>query len=101
RCDNHAVHSVPTRRSSDVETGRKRPGKNPLRQSVIPCDGNGRCANLAKIASPQHLNKTIGERIIRCLEVPGKLRTENEQSANDGDRKSTRLNASHVKSSYA
>src|SRR5690606_40660052 len=86
------IHSFPTRRSSDLETGRLR--------SVLP-GGVNRCGSSVVFPGPPE----CGE----LKRAGGKLRPA-IQGAGDSclglgailrDRKSTRLNSSHVKISYA
>src|SRR5207253_8680538 len=82
----HALHSFPTRRSSDLRAGLERSrnaeltGERNEFQSVID----------------QLLNKKReGEDVRTTLDPKG------QQAAFAGDRKSTRLNSSHVAISYA
>src|SRR5690606_41175313 len=96
--DHRALHSFPTRRSSDLQ-GRNKASTNIETQSssdfwqelndtlrmLVP-DGEGR--NVV-------INDATGVIMVRAM--PDELRSV----ANYLDRKSTRLNSSHVKISYA
>src|SRR5690606_41836241 len=87
------LHSFPTRRSSDLR--RHRGG----RDGVDPCQCPPRSA--------EHRRPTLGDRCTlgarrRSPAVPGLRRpVAVPERAGDQDRKSTRLNSSHVKISYA
>src|SRR5690242_20923948 len=80
------LHSFPTRRSSDL--GPTDPtGPRPLPTS------SGRTAVLARASHSRIAGKIVTERVRRM--------SENGREGIDGDRKSTRLNSSHMSISYA
>src|SRR5690606_42080452 len=87
-CDTAPIHSFPTRRSSDLQLADDKGGNESARRHV---------AGIVRLAGSAHLHKEgeiplagvakhkLSQRLQRPLE----------------DRKSTRLNSSHVKISYA
>src|SRR5690606_41217897 len=89
-------HSVPTRRSSDLE------------ETSIPINYDDLITDLKVgdritvdngLINLQVLSKD--ERIMRCRVIDGGVLKSKRHVNLPGDRKSTRLNSSHVKSSYA
>src|SRR5690606_40076962 len=80
------LHSFPTRRSSDLLLGRERGG--PRRQALLQ-----RLLQLHPGQAPSHLRDAA--RLARAGRAGARGRPA------DADRKSTRLNSSHVKISYA
>src|SRR5690606_41277358 len=95
------LHSFPTRRSSDLEeTG---PGikltVRPINQALIPGDS-------PQTVSPITLKRLINELNMygaKHISIDGErlVNTTVIRDINGEDRKSTRLNSSHVKISYA
>src|SRR5690606_41392649 len=88
-CHRRELHSFPTRRSSDLRTGSRAPDST--RMMEVPC------LTLRRRLSLRHVQ---GSRSCSSW-----ARFESGFSLPDGvargDRKSTRLNSSHVKISYA
>src|SRR5690606_39704685 len=82
--DPRALHSFPTRRSSDLDPGSVRAAERAFRGPTVP-DGHP-----AQRASGRGTQLRVAGAGLRQA-VPGCR----------GDRKSTRLNSSHVKISYA
>src|SRR5690606_40509001 len=76
-----ALHSFPTRRSSDLNARSRQDGP-------VTAAGLGRVGRRRGIAAPQTRNET-------------RLDHADADIYREGDRKSTRLNSSHVKISYA
>src|SRR5690606_41509473 len=92
--DLHHLHSFPTRRSSDLTGHRARRGKARRTSSLEDVAGVGpkRRRDLLKhFGGLQELNRASIDEIAKAPGISKKL----------ADRKSTRLNSSHVKISYA
>src|SRR5699024_12390735 len=88
-----AVHSLPTRRSSDLSCTTAAVAKISAAQSTAKSQLN--FANFGRIAENQPtLHKEIDH-------GGGSLRKDKRCHQRVGDRKSTRLNSSHVSISYA
>src|SRR5699024_12298790 len=79
--DSTTIHSFPTRRSSDLGKGRRRPRRSLRTKTVHPG---------SHAAGGYHL-------AVHCLRAS----TGEDNGQQGEDRKSTRLNSSHVSSSYA
>src|SRR5690606_41225518 len=88
------LHSFPTRRSSDLFNNEDDEGSW-LEKRVADTD--------YKTAEDTIINNELGEAIYNCLsKLPPKQATVFRLKTIEGlDRKSTRLNSSHVKISYA
>src|SRR5207302_3772421 len=86
------LHSFPTRRSSDLHRWRDRSCDDPHRVSKSP-----RVAELPYPCSLPH-RSLHGQ---RPYPFRGKGRVVSRTAGDPADRKSTRLNSSHVKISYA
>src|SRR5690606_41649708 len=99
-------HSCPTRRSSDLswraelyKDGRRESATFPTKQQAAAW-AQQREAELIGVRLPEHTVREALQRYAR--EVAPKHRGERWELARLGlDRKSTRLNSSHVKGSYA
>src|SRR5690606_41519966 len=86
-----ALHSLPTRRSSDLPPGDGSTGQRVRWRAVLAADSE---------AHPQDGGR--GDQSLRVQMIVGITRVRNEALIlADTDRKSTRLNSSHVKISYA
>src|SRR5207249_10208228 len=91
------LHSFPTRRSSDLPVRRPmKPGQRPPR----PHQPNGRCTRVTLAC--RHLSNSLRAVLSRLLTLLQKLIASLALLLLvAGDRKSTRLNSSHVSISYA
>src|SRR5690606_41426072 len=87
-CDRPASHSFPTRRSSDLPQLRLR---HHLIVMLPPCRKPG----IGKLSIIVRLHQ------IGLCDLAGEIRPAEPRNEIEQDRKSTRLNSSHVKSSYA
>src|SRR5690606_40277667 len=94
-------HSFPTRRSSDLQN--RLVGRDPLAarctgvELVSPVAASRRCDNVGQSL----LSISRGNHGGGCHGKAGGCRAAQETAAIYSDRKSTRLNSSHVKISYA
>src|SRR5690606_41982144 len=92
------LHSFPTRRSSDLEEEADYLGYlPPILQNVLEYQEIAKAVNPEIIALKQAVNKVLNEQFIQSAEDTLEWREEEFKI----DRKSTRLNSSHVKISYA
>src|SRR5690606_40884880 len=100
--DTHTLtlHSLPTRRSSDLSSTKLTPLTT--RPPVTSRQGMMR---LASMSGPQLVGTRLGGREVQIARVDGAAGDDTLDAfvlhRTQGDRKSTRLNSSHVKSSYA
>src|SRR5699024_12438633 len=89
-----ALHSFPTRRSSDLHA-RRRQGAGPPDPAAparsSPGGGDGR----------HHHRQRAGQRLGLGPGAPVSRMTNDKEASTWSDRKSTRLNSSHVSTSYA
>src|SRR5207253_5781147 len=93
----HNLHSLPTRRSSDLEDRKPEIRNDNLNRSVEELELSVRSYNCLKNANIQ----TIGELVQKSENEMLKTKNFGRKSLNEIDRKSTRLNSSHVAISYA
>src|SRR5690606_41871188 len=93
--DHRDLHSFPTRRSSDLN---RRASRVVRHGNVVP----GAVGSCLREAASLVIVVSVVRADFGCrLLGPARLPWRSEQDLKGGDRKSTRLNSSHVKISYA
>src|SRR5207249_10268121 len=88
------LHSFPTRRSSDLRTGGHRQFWPPVSDGAPPVRSGGALRS-------GHLRRQYGERGLGSALESAQARDPRARGGPAEDRKSTRLNSSHVSISYA
>src|SRR5690606_40930665 len=94
---NRAVHTFPTRRSSDLASGA---GAQNMRE-LISQMGAIHASVADKLADPASAILEIDRQVAETMRSEGFPRDNFGHPLAGRDRKSTRLNSSHVKKSYA
>src|SRR5690606_41708936 len=99
-CAPRLLHSVPTRRSSDLSAV---VGVDPAFMGLGPIPATKKALLRAGLEIDEidivELNEAFAAQAVPCIRELGLDRAK--VNPNGGDRKSTRLNSSHVKISYA